>query len=589
MKLHSLLCSALLCTAADRILLTRLGPSESTLYVSSADGTGERALTKGSLDYNPAWSADGNWIAFTSERNGSADLYRMRADGSAVERLTDDPSYDDQAAFSPDGSQIVFVSTRAAGTANLWILDVKTRQARALTSGKGGDFRPAWSPDGKWIAFSSDRESSLPMAKGRWEHLHLVDIYLIKADGGGVKRLSKHGDFCGNPKWSRDGKSVIGYCMPAEDTWTFRTAPVDGETTLNLIDIASGQSTPIGAGPGVKIWPSVLPSSEVGFVRRDAKAAGIYYSSGRKGPQGDVRWPAWSPDGSRVVYARVVTPPSGSTRKLWSRNSKYELTSTGILPNYDAKGERYVSTALAANRKDSSLLMTTGDSAPKMLLESKDELIIAPQWSPAGDAVIFGIGKFSAFLDFAIGARKPVDPVNGGAQVAMVKTDGTGFRKITSGANNNGFPAFSPDGKRIVYRTMGPQGDGLRVMNMEDGKISTLTSDYDNFPVWSPRGDLIAFVRRVENDFEVFTIRPDGKDLKRLTFAKGNEAHLGWSPDGEKILFASTRMGFKDEAIYTFSPQPYGELFAMRFDGTQVEQITDNQWEDAGPAWQPKK
>jgi hypothetical protein len=48
-------------------------------------------------------------------------------------------------------------------------------------------------------------------------------------------------------------------------------------------------------------------------------------------------------------------------------------------------------------------------------------------------------------------------------------------------------------------------------------------------------------------------------------------------------------MGFKDEALYTSSPQPYGELFVMRFDGTQVEQITDNQWEDAGPAWQPKK
>ena len=46
-------------------------------------------------------------------------------------------------------------------------------------------------------------------------------------------------------------------------------------------------------------------------------------------------------------------------------------------------------------------------------------------------------------------------------------------------------------------------------------------------------------------------------------------------------------MGFKDEAIYTGAPQPYGELFVMRYDGTHVEQLTDNQWEDAGPAWQP--
>src|SRR5580693_7624806 len=197
-------CVALVCSAADRILMTRLGPSEASLMISNRDGSEEHALTKGSLDYNPAWSADGKWIAFTSERNGSADLYRMRADGSGVERLTEDPAFDDQAAFSPDGNQIVFVSTRAAGTANLWIIDLKTKLAHPLTSGQGGDFRPAWSPDGKWIAFSSDRESSLPYAKGRWEHLHIVDIYLIHPDGSGLKRVSKHGDFCGSPKWSRD-------------------------------------------------------------------------------------------------------------------------------------------------------------------------------------------------------------------------------------------------------------------------------------------------------------------------------------------------------------------------------------------------
>ena len=48
-------------------------------------------------------------------------------------------------------------------------------------------------------------------------------------------------------------------------------------------------------------------------------------------------------------------------------------------------------------------------------------------------------------------------------------------------------------------------------------------------------------------------------------------------------------MGFKDEAIYTDAPQPYGELFVMRYDGTNVQQLTDNQWEDGTPAWQPSR
>src|SRR5579864_5986845 len=236
-RLRLLLCvfaiasAAAYCSATDRILLLHLAPTQAALFISNADGSGERSLMpSSSLDYNPSWSPKGDWIVFTSERAGSADLYRIRPDGTGLERLTDDPAYDDQAAFSPDGNQIVFVTTRAGGKANLWILDLTTRRSKPLTAGPGGDFRPSWSPDGNWIAFSSDRESSLPMAKGRWEHLHVVDIYLVHPDGGGLKRLSRHGDFCGNPKWSRDSQSVVAYCMSAEETWTYRVDTVEGET-----------------------------------------------------------------------------------------------------------------------------------------------------------------------------------------------------------------------------------------------------------------------------------------------------------------------------------------------------------------------
>jgi TolB protein len=264
------------------------------------------------------------------------------------------------------------------------------------------------------------------------------------------------------------------------------------------------------------------------------------------------------------------------------------LFDTGILPAYDRRGERYAMTAIAPNRRDSTLMLSMGDGPPKPIMESKDELIIAPQWSPSGDAIIFGIGKFASFLDLAIGPKKPVDPVNGGSQIATVSPDGSGFRKITSGANSNAFPSYSPDGERIVYRTMGLEGSGLRIMRLNDGTVTPLTTAHDNFPVWSPRGDLIAFVRNLGGDFEVFIIRPDGTDLRQLTNSKGQNAHLAWSPDGEKILFSGTRMGFKDEAPYTFAQQPYGELFVMRKDGTQVERLTDNQWEDGGPSWQPR-
>ena len=573
--------TALVCSATEKILFLRIAPSEARLFISNADGSAERPLTQaGSLDYNPSWSPKGDWIVFTSERGGSADLYRIHPDGSSLDRLTDDPAYDDQAAFSPDGKQVVFVTTRAAGAANLWILDVATHKAWPLTSGHGGDFRPAWSPDGKWIAFSSDRDSSLPPAKGRWERLHLVDIYLVRPDGTGLKRISEHGNFCGGSKWTPDSKSVIAYCMSAEETYTYRSGDEDGETKIVQIDAVTSEMRPAATGPGVKISPSVLASGEIAYVRNDKSSHGVFYASGKAGPKGsDVNSPSWSPDGANLVYSRYTQQSNAEPSKVWSRNVNYELSTTTFLPACDSIRERFAVTKSNYDARTMSLLVVEEGKPARSILELKD-MILGPQWSPGGRQIIFGIGGFPLFDTIG----------HGPAQVGVINADGSGFHVITSGPNSNAFPSFAPDGKHIVYRTNGPEGEGLRLMNLEDHSVTTLTKDYDNFPVWSPRGNLIAFIRKIDGDFEVLTIRPDGKELRQLTHTKGNDAHLGWSPDGERLVFTSSRMGFKDEALNTDGgPQPYGEIFVMRYDGTEVEQLTDNQWEDGGPAWQPHK
>ena len=583
----------------QKIVFARVFPNAGQigLFIAAADGTGERPLLPApGMDYDAVWSPDGSSIIFTSDREGSADLFRVSPDGSGLERLTDSPAYDDQAAFSPDGKQIVFVSTRSGGTADLWTMDLQTRRAKALTSGPAGDFRPSWSPDGTWIAFSSDRGSTLPMAHGRWEHLHLVDVYVIHPDGSGLKRITEHGNFCGSPKWLLDSRRVIAYCMTAEQTLANRrAAPEPGnDTRLVAIDIATGTSSDLPAGPGVKIHPSPLKGDEIGYIRKDAgdTGAGIFYTSGKRGPKGDIRNASWSPDGSRVVFHKRQTAPLTTWRTIWSRNPDYELTLTGILPSFSPAGDRFVMTGrpTAGVFGASVAIAATGTDKFDVIYQDKARNILAPQWSPSGDRIIFGIGSFNLFFNGFHGLLlKPEDRVEGGAQIAVINPDGSGFREVTTGPNNNGFPSMAPDGKRFVYRSFGPDGDGLRIMNIETKAVTTLTTGYDNFPLWSPRGDLITFSRVVQGDYEIYTIKPDGSGVKRLTFAHGNDAHMAWSPDGEQIAFASSRMGFKDEATYTDAPQPYGELFVMRADGTNVQQLTDNQWEDGTPAFQPTR
>ena len=122
------------------MLMNRIGPFASELFIANADGSNERSLLQSAVfDYHASFSRDGQWIVFTSEREGlgQADLYRARADGTGIERLTTDPHVDDQGVLSADGSRVAFVSTRGSLRTNIWVLDVKSGKLRNLTDHPG--------------------------------------------------------------------------------------------------------------------------------------------------------------------------------------------------------------------------------------------------------------------------------------------------------------------------------------------------------------------------------------------------------------------------------------------------------------------
>ena len=124
-----------------------------------------------------------------------------------------------------------------------------------------------------------------------------------------------------------------------------------------------------------------------------------------------------------------------------------------------------------------------------------------------------------------------------------------GAQDLTGDTPHSGFPSFSADGKRMVYRVWGENDYGLRILNLEDRSVQLLTTEPDNLPGWSPDGSRVVFTRRqADGNYDVFTIRPDGSDLRRLTNSSAVDGHAVWSTDGKHILWNSGMHGWKDEA-----------------------------------------
>src|SRR5262245_34844923 len=195
------------------------------LYTVNRDGTGVAAVAEGA---SPTWSPDGKRIAYAA----SGDIHVLELASRLTSRLTVWPGYDDQPAWSPSGSSIVFVSDREGAVALYSMAPDGSGQTR-VTRGPTYDTEPAWSPDGAEITFVRNGQ-----------------VWLARSDGSDARQLIHGSDILYGGSWSASPAWQPLPNMPAECTLagTFANDLLVGSEDPDVICGGAGADTVLGMG-----------------------------------------------------------------------------------------------------------------------------------------------------------------------------------------------------------------------------------------------------------------------------------------------------------------------------------------------------
>jgi Ca-activated chloride channel family protein len=200
------------------------------LMISNLDGSERIQLTyEETIDVFPAWSPDGDTLAFVRSDTVNAHIHLLSLETGEVSRLTDGESIEIWPSWSPDGSRIAFSSDREGGE-EIFLINRDGTGLTQLTDNVDIDMTPAWSPNGKHILFTSDRDGS-------------YDIYRMEVDGSNVIQLTDTESFDFYPTWSPDGQQ-IAFCS-GDINADIYVMNADGSGLLRLTEASSMDCFPV--------------------------------------------------------------------------------------------------------------------------------------------------------------------------------------------------------------------------------------------------------------------------------------------------------------------------------------------------------
>jgi Tol biopolymer transport system component len=509
------------------------------------------------LSINPSISADGKFVAYSSDRSGDGnlDIWVKQIGGGDPIRLTRDPADDVEPNISPDGTHVVFRSERDGG--GVYIVPTTGGEERRIAD---GGRRPQYSPDGSKVLYWTGPSQPFPLQDG------VGKIFVLDLVRSTTHQIRPEFTAAADPIWSPDGKKILfaGAKESAIKDQGWWTAPLDGGPAVHY------------SGMGPNDW--YIPFAW----------------------QGDWIYFEWLGHALQTVGRLAVEPLSG---RPYGKPQRISASTTDAYSPSVSKTGTLVFSSLDAAYNLYALLLdpNTAGSKGRLTRLSKDPgLNIVRSLSPDGSRLVFTSARLSKppqvwVRDLANGLERAVTDGNLGKSVALISPDGQSIAWQSEVIGKPGIllTPFAGGPARLLYTEWGsPKAWSV------DGKfiLCDQASGHTSIGLIDATGKITPYLAASNADVHASSVSNDGKWLafsvvrsavestvyaapfapdrspppsEWVKIIDSPEVHRNphWSPDGSLLYFTSNRDGYN--CIWALrvnggTKRPKGQLFAVR-------------------------